>query len=333
MENDKVDFVITWVDNNDQKWQKEKEKYSNSKINDSNSIIRYRDWGLLKYWFRAIEKNAPWVNKIYFITCGQTPEWLNINNEKLILVNHSDYIPKEYLPTFNSNVIELFMNKIEGLSEKFVYFNDDVFVVDKIEKSDFFEGNKVKDQLIFNAVSVQKENTIIEHTILNDLELLSKYYTKHQVETNNKGKIYTLKYGKKGIKSILLKPWKYFTGIENMHTAMPYIKSTWNLVWEKESEELLNMAKNKFRTKYDFNHWIFKYWQMFSGNFIPINNSKSMYYNLKNDNSNFVNQVKSKKYKIICLNDSDENLEFEKVKKEITLMFENMYPNKSKFEK
>lgn len=333
MEQDQIDFVITWVDGNDEKWQEEKAKYADTKISDANSNIRYRDWGFLKYWFRAVEKNAPWVNKIYLITCGQTPKWLNIDNEKIILVNHTDYIPNEYLPTFNSNVIELFMNRIEGLAEKFVYFNDDVLILNKVDKADFFEDNMVKDQLIFNAVSVQGKNTIIGHTILNDLELIAKYYTKKQVEKNNKGKIYTLKYGKKAIKSFLLKPWQYFTGIENLHTAMPYIKSTWNDVWEKEYKEFNNMAKNRFRTKYDYNHWIFKYWQMFSGNFIPTSNKENIYYDLKNDNTQFINNVKNGKYKIACINDSNENLQFEKVKKEMIDMFEYLYPKKSSFEK
>ena len=249
------------------------------------------------------------------------------------MVNHKDYIPNEYLPTFNSNVIEIFFNRIKDLSDKFVYFNDDVIPVDKIEKKDFFYGENVKDALIFNAVSIKSKNSIIEHTILNDLELLSKYFTKKQVERNNRGKIYNFLYGKVAIKSFLLKPWKYFTGVENMHTAMPYMKSTWNKVWEKEENELLDTAKNKFRTKYDYNHWLFKYWQMFTGQFIPINYKKYKYYDLKNDNKAFCNEVINKKYKIVCINDSDESLDVDKVKKELHKMFEELYPNKSSFEK
>jgi hypothetical protein len=135
------------------------------------------------------------------------------------------------------------------------------------------------------------------------------------------------------IKSILLKPWKYFTGMENPHTAMPGIKDTWNEVWEKEGNEFLNMANNKFRTKYDYNHWVFKYWQMFSGKFIATNNKLNKYYNLKEDNSKFISDVLNKKYNIICINDADESLDFEKVKKEMEEMFNTLYPEKSGFEK
>lgn len=333
MEDDKIDFVITWVDDTDPEWLKQKENYLQRRSDESSSKIRYRDWEFLKYWFRAVEKNAKWVNKIYFVTCGQIPKWLNISNPKLVLVNHKDYIPNEYLPTFNSNVIEIFFNRINGLSNKFVYFNDDVIIVDKIEKRDFFNKENVKDALIFNAVSIKEKNSIIEHTILNDLELLAKHFTKKQVEENNKGKIYNFVYGKVAIKSFLLKPWKYFTGLENMHTAMPYIKSTWDEVWKEENNELLSMAKNKFRTKYDYNHWLFKYWQMFTGKFEPINYKRYKYYNLENDNQDFYKDIIEKKYKIVCINDSNENLNFEKVKEEIHQMFEKLYPNKCSFEK
>lgn len=64
---DKIDFVIAWVDGNDPKWKKEREKYMPKSGNDARDV-RYRDWDNLKYWFRGVEKFAPWVNKIHFVT-------------------------------------------------------------------------------------------------------------------------------------------------------------------------------------------------------------------------------------------------------------------------
>ena len=112
---EKIDFVISWVDGNDKEWQKEREKYIVENNND-NSDVRYRNWDNLKYWFRGVEKFAPFVNKIYFITYGHLPEWLNVNNPKLVIVNHKDYIPEKYLPTFNSHTIELILHRIKVLS-------------------------------------------------------------------------------------------------------------------------------------------------------------------------------------------------------------------------
>ena len=103
---------------------------------------RYRDWETLRYWFRGVEKFAPWVNKIYFVTCGHVPSWLNLDADKLVHVKHSDYIPEEYLPTFSSHPIELNVNRIRGLSEHFVYFNDDTFLCRSIPKEIFYRDGK-----------------------------------------------------------------------------------------------------------------------------------------------------------------------------------------------
>ena len=85
---EKIDFVIMWVDGSDPKWLAEKNKYSEKKVSIDDGINRYRDMNLLKYWFRGVEKYTPWVNKIYFVTWGHLPEWLDTSNPKLVIVNH-----------------------------------------------------------------------------------------------------------------------------------------------------------------------------------------------------------------------------------------------------
>ena len=136
--NDKIDFVILWVDGNDEKWLKQKNEYLGIK-GDSN-VNRFRDCQNLQYLFRGIEKHAPWVNKIFFITWGHLPKWLDVNNKKLEIVKHEEFIPKEYLPTFNSNVIEMNLFRIKNLSSKFVIFNDDLFILKNLKPEDFFEN-------------------------------------------------------------------------------------------------------------------------------------------------------------------------------------------------
>ena len=105
--NDKIDFVLTWIDGADPEWQQERATYESGQRNIENGVARYRDWGTLKYWFRGIEHYAPWVNKIYFVTWGHIPPWLNTENEKIQVVKHHEFIPEEYLPTFSANPIEL----------------------------------------------------------------------------------------------------------------------------------------------------------------------------------------------------------------------------------
>lgn len=331
--NNKIDFVVTWVDGNDKKWLEDKSKYQKTKKNEGNKNSRYRDWETLKYWFRSIEENANWCNKIYFITYGHIPKWLNTNNEKLVIVKHEDFIPKEYLPTFNSNVIEIFINRIKGLSENFVYFNDDTFILNKMDENEFFVDNLPCDSFSFNAVSSKKENNIVEHTILNNLEVIANYFSKKEVIKRNFFKIFNLKSGSSLIKSVCLVPWKNFTGIENHHMPMPYLKSTFDKIWNLESERLYDMSITKFRDKNDYSIWLMRYWQLCSGNFNTKSYKKTICYELKDNNSLEFKSIFSKKYNMVCLNDSNDNLNFNKVKKELLYYFEKKFPNKSSFEK
>ena len=130
-----IDFVITWVNMDDPEWKKEFNKYRHNKDNTKNGVseARFRDYGFLKYWFRGVEKFAPWVRKIHFVTFnGQIPEWLDVNNPRIHVVSHHDFIPSQFLPTFNSVVIERYLHKIPGLSEHFVYFNDDFYIINHV---------------------------------------------------------------------------------------------------------------------------------------------------------------------------------------------------------
>ena len=127
MSNNKIDIVVSWLDDTDASWQKEFQYYKNlenKEINakSANNDARFRDYDTFKYWFRAIEKNATWVNRIYLVTCGHLPKWLNVQHPKLTVVKHSDFIPEAYLPTFSSDTIALNLHRIKGLSENFVYF-------------------------------------------------------------------------------------------------------------------------------------------------------------------------------------------------------------------
>ena len=115
----KIDFVVTWVDGNDPVWQEKKSSYDGS-VNTSkqsmNSVKAYREWGTFKYWFRGVEKFAPWVNKVYLVTDQQKPSWLDINSEKLVLVDHTEIICNDYLPVLSK------VTSIESLVSQSILF-------------------------------------------------------------------------------------------------------------------------------------------------------------------------------------------------------------------
>ena len=101
MTQEKIDIVVLWVDGSDPEFIREKQAVT-GKVADLDQEIdgeqRYRDYGILNYWFRMIEKHAPWVNNVYLITNGQKPDWLNLDHPKLKLVTHKEFMPNEYLP-------------------------------------------------------------------------------------------------------------------------------------------------------------------------------------------------------------------------------------------
>ena len=133
-----MDVVITYVNGLDPVWRSEYERCTNTPILEK----RFRDWGTLKYLFRGIEVNMPFVRKVHLVVSGesQVPEW--INRESVNVVLHKDIIPEQFLPTFNCNPIEIHLHCIADLDEEFIYFNDDIFPVLPLKPEDFFRDGK-----------------------------------------------------------------------------------------------------------------------------------------------------------------------------------------------
>ncbi len=133
-----MDIVITYVNGLDPEWLDSYARYTNTPILEK----RFRDWGTLRYLLRGIAENMPFVGKVHLVVSGesQVPEWLNRDIVNVVL--HRDFIPAQYLPTFNSNTIELHLHRIKGLAEEFVYFNDDIFPMLPCKKEDFFRNGK-----------------------------------------------------------------------------------------------------------------------------------------------------------------------------------------------
>ena len=328
----KIDIVIPWVDGKDINWIREKRKYQleNCKDVDDNEH-RYRDWENLQYIFRGIEKYAPWVNNVYFVTWGHLPDWLNIEHPKLKVINHKDYIPKEYLPTFSANPIELNLHRIQGLEEKFIYFNDDTFLINKVSPSDFFIEDKPCDSAILNVhcYDFEKMNIL---TPFVDIGVINKHFSMHDVLKRERKKWFSLKYGKYLLRNIIFQMCPRFPGILQPHLPNAFLKSTYKKIWELEPELLHQTCTNKFRNKLDVNQWLIREWQLVSGTFVPrkVEMGKSMY---AYDYENVCNCIMKSKDKFICINDSfmteDEYLNAKEI---INNCFIEKFPIKSSFE-
>jgi hypothetical protein len=139
-DSDKIDLVYTWVNGNDPAWKNKKSKHLGEDVNKTSEAgPRYYNMDELKYSLRSVYKYANWINKIYIVVDDvQYPDFLNLNNPKIKVVKHSEIIDKKYLPLFNSLPIEASIHHIPGLSENFIYSNDDCFFGDYTSKEDLY---------------------------------------------------------------------------------------------------------------------------------------------------------------------------------------------------
>lgn len=331
-----IDFVILWVDGNDPKWQREKSKYDSNVNDDSNSTSRYRDWGLLPFWFRGVEKFTPWVNKIHFVTWGHIPEFLNLNNPKLNIVKHTDFIPAEYLPTFSSHAIELNIHRIPGLSENFVYFNDDMFIIRKMTEQAFFSqglpctyGGEV-------PMAFQGDTDIWLHAAVNGMGVINNHFNKkEQVRRFNKKYINTNYRWQDNIRTFTLEKLfpDYFLGFKNLHAPGAYLKKTFEEVWTAESDLLNKTSSHKFRSADDVNQWVMLWWQIASGHFIPYN-TDNFVCSVNENTIDFVcNSIKNQSNDMICVNDDADERSFQNLSEELKSAFQTILPEKSSFEK
>jgi len=136
-----IDAVYLWVDGADPEFSKSMSRYQpeGSGVDaETTGTHRFRDNGELRFSLRSLEIHAPWIRHIYLVTNGQVPDWLDIDNPRLSLVPHETIYPDaSHLPTFNSHSIELHLHRIPGLSDRFLYLNDDVFLGRAVTLEDF----------------------------------------------------------------------------------------------------------------------------------------------------------------------------------------------------
>ena len=134
-----IDFVYLWVDGNDPKWiAKRNACIGEPSKDEKNCKGRYESNDELKYSLRSLEKYAPWIRKIFIVTDNQVPEWLDTTHPKIQIVDHTEILPAECLPCFNSVIIEHHLHKIPGLSEHFLYGNDDMYFNKPVTPDTFF---------------------------------------------------------------------------------------------------------------------------------------------------------------------------------------------------
>ena len=292
-----MDIVITYVNGLDPHWQKEYSEFTNTPILEK----RFRDWGTLKYLFRGIATNMPFIRKVHLVVSGesQVPEW--VNREEVDVVLHRDIIPAEYLPTFNSNTIETHLHNIKDLDEEFVYFNDDLFPMLPIKPTDFFRDGKGVIAMSHHLLALDMFKKICK----NSDRLARKAL---------------------GIGNSLcfLRP---------QHTCVPMFRSENAWLYDKMKEEILGSLsptrKSRNVTQYIFTNNLF-----LKGRLINERQSKQHFSVGIARDSKVENFLNNPTHKLVCINDVKLTEErFENMRNTILRAMERRFPEKSKFER
>ncbi len=329
--NELIDIVILWVDDSDPVWRAKKDKYGET-YGISHQSERFRDWDNLRYLFRGIERFAPWINHIFLVTDNQKPTWL-LGHDKLTIVDHKDFMKKDFLPTFNSRALELNLHKIPNLAEQFIYFNDDMYIINNVVPEDFFVMGKPRHLAALNAIMPIKNNQMSQ-VIFNNTTLINDNFNKYQTLSKGFFKWFNLKHGKEIIRTFMLFIFPFFSGFKQTHLVGNYKKKTYKTIWNKYENEMMKTSKSKFRDFSNFNQWLISDWQLASNNFVPQKRKFGKVFQLSTNESviKCKMHIMNKKTKVICVNDTEMLKDFEFAKKHINEAFESVLPSKSSFE-
>lgn len=337
-----IDLVVTWVDGSDANWQKKRdfwlakegEKPERTGQTDTRAE-RYRDFDTLRYFFRGVEENAPWVRYVHFVTEGHLPSWLNTEHPKLRIIRHEDFMPKDALPTFNSNALELNFHCIQGLSERFVYCNDDMFFVRKTTSRDFFRKKKPVDMLALQPVVANPKNPVMSNILLNDTVVISRHFDKRSVMKKHADKFFHIGYPPMYfIYNLLETAFPLYTGFYTVHGPAPLMKSTYKELWEKEGAVLSETTARKFRSAGDVTQYLFREWEKQKGNFCPVNlHRKFAYYEVGESEKRLSDILSDRRITNICLNDTSAPVDFLAEQGRVTECLKRHFPKQSLYEK
>lgn len=299
----RVDAVIPWVDGSDSHWLQRRRLFSHvNEVND-NQDIRYRDYGLLPFVLKSIRIFTPWIDHIYLLTMDQRPD-IDLSRLRVTLIDHRDFIPERYLPTFNSNVIEMNIFRIPNLSEHFILFNDDTLFNAPVKVEQYFHKNLICDSAGFKPIIPAYGG--VAATEANDVAILNKYFSQRSFLKRNFTKAFNIKYGlKNNLVSTVVSLWPHFLGFNNYHLPTPFTKEEFRNLWVKEYDILDRASQKRFRSGDDISQWLVRYLRLASGDFYPISPKYGCYYDLNDDSvGEVIEDIKQRKHSVLCLNDA-----------------------------
>lgn len=287
-----IDLVVTYVDGSDPFWLDDISKY-----NCEMSQQRFRDWGTLRFLFRGVEDSMPFVNRVYLVVSreSQVPKWLDTDQVDVVL--HKDIIPSNLIPTFNSTTIEMFLHKISGLSEHFIYANDDMLPLGGLCPEDFF-SNGVP---IYELVWKDSARNTFRMQCKNAYRLAAKLSGTHI----DSSKFFCIRHG-----------------------MSPMLKSIYKEVHSRAEDEILSKC-TKFREPWNLTQYLFPVYSLMVSR-AKLGAMPLQYFSTQ-DVDDIIECIK-RKQGVLCMNDSSADNDFNEASQKILAAFSGAFPHKSRFE-
>ncbi len=308
-----IDLVYLWCDASDPEFL-ENLKYWEEKANikedsEYHNSHKFKDNEELRYSLRSVMKNAPWIHKIYIVTNGQVPKWLDLKkNNKIEIITHKQIIPEKYLPTFSSDVIESFVANIPNLSEHFLLANDDCFISAPVTSGFFFDKNG---NPIVRLIKKRSNGNRLE-----------KLYLYHKC----------LKYSR----DLINKKYKKRFHCVPHHNIDAYLKSSYNDCIKEFNDEFEKRRLLKFRAP-GIHRFVITLYMVVKNNckveyikdFEIFKHQKSLFMEIRG--LDMLIKIRQAEPELLCINDSLRVLEEEI--KNVKSFFQYLFPEKQAYEK
>lgn len=291
-----MDAIVTYVDGLDPLWREDYERTVGKSILNK----RFRDWGTLKYHFRGLAKYMPFIDRIHLVVAreSQVPQWVNRDSVNVVL--HEDIMPAEHLPTFNSSMIEMFLHRIPGLSERFLYFNDDMYTVGPCSEEDFFPGGKPAMKFASNFLYFGDFRYLVHHS-----DSLARKAL--------------------GMRALC----RY---VRPQHTASPMLKSECDALYAKVEDEIM-ASLSPLRTRANYNQYLFLDYMYYQGKALNRKLSNKHFSLAAHSIDGICDFLHNPGTKMVCINDVQmPNEKFEACRPKLLAAFEDILPEKSRFE-
>lgn len=273
MEVKTIDYVVPMVFHEDTLWQEDFKKVNHQyDAHNPYDFVRFRSWNTEEILIKCVKRFMPFVRNIFIILARESQKKPWMDAEGVRIVYHHDFIPEKFLPTFNSCAIEMFLHLIPGISERFIYGNDDMFPVAPLTEQDFFEN-----------------------------EVPCLHHGQKPFPTSPNIFHYSCRCGQNFVAREFGMDFSDVL-IRGGHSLTPMLKTTWNYLWHIGKTEIEDSV-SPFREPKNFNQWLCPWWHYLSGNYIDRVPSK-VYVSTKNSVEEVVKAIADCKG-IICINDNE----------------------------